>query len=165
MFSFRADIQRDFKDAEVYLMRYQQCMTRSMTLIRLHFVSTVKGLGQEVGRRMTDNSLSETTTQGLLYARFAALAPTLRPLVAELEQRISSSKNELTQILADCHNAWVSTRQALLGPKVYEEVGLMNPGASDLVELTSAGCSYLKQTCLDEFNLFKQIFLSGETQL
>jgi hypothetical protein len=33
------------------------------------------------------------------------------------------------------------------------------------VDLTRAGCSYLKQTCLDEFNLYKSFFLSGEQQL
>jgi hypothetical protein len=46
--------QRDFKDAELYLIRYQQCMTRSMTLIRLHFVSAVKALGMELGKRLAD---------------------------------------------------------------------------------------------------------------
>ena len=50
----RADHQRDFKDAEVYLLRYQQCMTRSMTLIKIFFVNTVKALGQEVARRIAD---------------------------------------------------------------------------------------------------------------
>ena len=45
---------RDFKDAEVYLLRYQQCMTRSMTLIKIHLVSALKSLGQEVGERLAD---------------------------------------------------------------------------------------------------------------
>lgn len=46
--------KRDFKDAEVYLLRYQQCMTRSMALIRLYFIGVIKNLGQEVGRRLAD---------------------------------------------------------------------------------------------------------------
>lgn len=49
-----ADNKRDFRDAELYRLRYQQCMTRSMTLIRLHFVATVKALSVEVGRRLAD---------------------------------------------------------------------------------------------------------------
>lgn len=89
----------------------------------------------------------------------------LRPLIAELEQRISTNKHELGQILADCHSAWVTTRQSLMGGRVAEEVGRLNPTKGDLVDLTRAGCSYLKQTCLDEFNLYKQFFLSGEQQL
>lgn len=30
---------------------------------------------------------------------------------------------------------------------------------------TRSGCSYLKNTSMDEFNLFKEFFLSGEPQL
>lgn len=140
-------------------------MTRSMTLIRLHFVAVVKALGVEVGRRVADKSLSETTTRGLLYNRFSSLSTSLRPLLAELEQRIGASKDELPQILADCHVAYVSVRQALMGPRVAEEIARLDPMHSELVDLTRAGCSYLKQTCQDEFELFKQFFLSGEAQL
>ncbi|BEI85442.1 hypothetical protein CcaverHIS002_0508430 [Cutaneotrichosporon cavernicola] len=156
---------RDFKDAELYLIRYQQCMTRSMTLIRLHFVAAIKALGMEIGRRVSDKSLSETVRRGLVYNRFSSLSASLRPLIAELEQRISANKDELPLILADCHTAYVSVRQALIGPRVAEEIARLDPMHSELVDLTRAGCSYLKQTCQDEFELFKQIFLSGEAQL
>jgi hypothetical protein len=48
----RRSLQRDFKDAELYLIRYQQCMTRSMTLIKIYFVNTIKSLGLEVGAKL-----------------------------------------------------------------------------------------------------------------
>ncbi|KAK8854795.1 hypothetical protein IAR55_003534 [Kwoniella newhampshirensis] len=156
---------RDFKDAELYLIRYQQCMTRSMTLIKFYFVGALKALGQEVGRRIGDKGLSETATQALIYTKFVSLSPSLRPLLAELEQRVSSNPDELTTLLTECHTAWVVTRQGLMGARVNEEIMRMNPTGSDLVDLTRSGCSYLKQTCLDEFNLFKHFFLSGEIQL
>jgi hypothetical protein len=47
-------VQRDFKDAELYLMRYQQCLTRSMTLIKIYFVNTIKITGQEVARKLSE---------------------------------------------------------------------------------------------------------------
>jgi hypothetical protein len=34
-----------------------------------------------------------------------------------------------------------------------------------VADKTRAGCSYLKQLCTDEFNLFKEFFNSGENQL
>ncbi|WOO83859.1 Conserved oligomeric Golgi complex subunit 3 [Vanrija pseudolonga] len=156
---------RDFKDAELYLIRYQQCMTRSMQLIRLHFVGTIKALGMDIGRRLLDKGLSETTTRGLLYTRFTSLSASLRPLLSELEQRVTTNKDDLPQILADCHAAFVTTRQALMSPRVAEEIAQLDPARSELVDLTRSGCYYLKQTCLDEFTLFKQFFLSGEAQL
>lgn len=154
-------------------------MTRSMQLIRLHFVGTIKALGMDIGRRLLDKvgfgiviqpadntqGLSETTTRGLLYTRFTSLSASLRPLLSELEQRVTTNKDDLPQILADCHAAFVTTRQALMSPRVAEEIAQLDPARSELVDLTRSGCYYLKQTCLDEFTLFKQFFLSGEAQL
>ncbi|WVQ74956.1 hypothetical protein IAR50_004564 [Cryptococcus sp. DSM 104548] len=156
---------RDFKDSEIYLLRYQQCMTRSMTLIKLYFVGTIKSLGQEVGKRLTDHSLSETATQALIYTKFTSLSTSLRPLLAELEQRVSTNPDELAPLLSECNAAYVSTRRNLMGGRVNEEIGRMNPNGSDLVDLTRAGCSYLKTTCMDEFLLYKHFFISGEAQL
>ncbi|WVR00004.1 hypothetical protein IAU59_007146 [Kwoniella sp. CBS 9459] len=156
---------RDFKDAELYLIRYQQCMTRSMTLIKLYFVAIVKALGQEVSKRLLDKSISETAAQALLYTKFISLSGPVRPLIAELEARVSHNPDELTPLLTECHTAWMQTRQSLLGGRVAEEVAGMDPLGSDLVDLTRSGCSYLKQTCMDEFQLFKHFFLSGESQL
>ncbi|WWC71562.1 uncharacterized protein I206_105520 [Kwoniella pini CBS 10737] len=156
---------RDFKDAELYLIRYQQCMTRSMTLIKLYFVSVVKALGQEIAKRLGDKGLSETAAQALLYTKFVSLSQPIRPLLAELEARVSSNPDEMAPLLSECHTAWITTRQSLMGGRVMSEVGAMDPNRSDLVDLTRAGCSYLKQTCLDEFNLFKYFFLSGEPML
>lgn len=44
--------QRDFKDAEIYIIRFQQCLTRSMTLIKMYFVSVVRTFANEVGDKM-----------------------------------------------------------------------------------------------------------------
>lgn len=43
---------RDFHDAEIYLIRFQQCLTRAMTLIKMYFVSVVRKLSSEVGDKM-----------------------------------------------------------------------------------------------------------------
>lgn len=134
-------------------MRYQQCMTRSMTLIKIFFVNTIKALGQEVGKRITDKvgrvfkgsrkvadsqGISETAIQALLYTKFASLSTSLRPLLAELEHRVRTTPNELSALMGECHSAWVSTRQALLGNRVSSEVARMEPMTSDLVDLVSA---------------------------
>lgn len=46
--------QRDYKDSELYILRYQQCLSRSMTMIKIHFVATVKALGADVGKRLAE---------------------------------------------------------------------------------------------------------------
>lgn len=49
--------QRNYKDAEIYLIRFQQCLTRSMTLIKMYFFSVIKSLSNEVSER-TGNKVS-----------------------------------------------------------------------------------------------------------
>lgn len=165
-------LQRDFKDAELYLIRYQQCMTRSMTLIKIYFVNTIRATGQEVAKRLydkvsliergrmihitpircrspptldpapfplinflTNQSLSETATQALLFPKFSSLSTSLRPLILELESRTTRANDELAPLLAECHSAWISSRLGLMSPKVAEEVGRLDPTKGELVDL------------------------------
>lgn len=46
--------QRYYKEAEVYLLRFQQCMTRAMTLIRMFFVGSLRALTADVSRRLLE---------------------------------------------------------------------------------------------------------------
>lgn len=82
--------------------------------------------------------VSETAIQALLYTKFASLSASLRPLLAELEHRVRATPNELSALIGECHSAWVSTRQALLGSRVNSEVARMEPMTSDLVDLVNA---------------------------
>ena len=80
-------------------------------------------------------SLSETASQALIYTKFVSLSTSLRPLLAELEQRVAFTPDELASLLQECHTAWVTTRQSLVGGRVSVEIGRMNPAGSDLVDL------------------------------
>lgn len=46
--------QRYYKEAEVYLLRFQQCMTRAMTLIRMFFVGSLRALTADVSRKLLE---------------------------------------------------------------------------------------------------------------
>lgn len=81
--------------------------------------------------------MSETASEALIYTKFAALSIALRPLLAELEHRVKITPNELSALLNECHTAWLSTRQQLMGGRVSDEVGRMDPSVSDLVDLVS----------------------------
>lgn len=62
-YSLLPALQRDFRDAEIYLIRYQQCMTRSMTLIKLYVVNALRSLAQEVQKRTSDTKVSVSWTR------------------------------------------------------------------------------------------------------
>ncbi|EPQ56850.1 Sec34-domain-containing protein [Gloeophyllum trabeum ATCC 11539] len=156
---------RHFKEAEIYLLRFQQCLTRAMTLIRMYFVGSLKALTADITKRISSQDVSTTAQTHLLYTRFRSLSPHLRPLLGELERRARAHPAELSALLGECHQAYFGARRGLLVPRMVEEMKGLDPGRTELVELTRAGCSYLKQLCIDEFELFRAFFNSGEDQL
>ncbi|KAI0633496.1 Sec34-domain-containing protein [Trametes polyzona] len=156
---------RHFKEAEIYLLRFQQCMTRAMTLIKMYFVGSLRALTADVSKRLSEKDVSTTAQMHLLYTRFQTVSGPLAPLLAELERRALAHPDELSALLAECHTAYFSARKSLLVGRLMEEIKGLDPSRTELVELTRAGCSYLKQLCTDEFNLFRAFFNSGEEQL
>ncbi|KAF9241866.1 Sec34-like family-domain-containing protein [Melanogaster broomeanus] len=147
---------RHYKEAEVYLLRFQQCMTRAMTLIKMFFIGSLRALTTDVFRRLSEKDVSATAQMHLLYTRFRSVAPQLTPLLGELERRAAAHPEELSALFA---------RKSLLVGLLMEEIRGLDPTHTELVELTNAGCSYLKQLCTDEFDLFREFFDSGEDQL
>ncbi|KAI0644707.1 Sec34-domain-containing protein [Trametes meyenii] len=156
---------RHFKEAEIYLLRFQQCMTRAMTLIKMYFVGSLRALTTDVSKRLSEKDVSTTAQMHLLYTRFQTVSGPLAPLLAELERRAQAHPDELSALLAECHTAYFSARKSLLVGRLMEEIKGLDPAHTELVELTRAGCSYLKQLCTDEFNLFRAFFNSGEEHL
>lgn len=62
--------------------------------------------------------------------------------MAELEDRSAANPDELRALLTECHTSYIATRQSLLGARVSNEVGRMNPRGSDLVDLVSRNYRY-----------------------
>ncbi|KAM0745864.1 Sec34-domain-containing protein [Meredithblackwellia eburnea MCA 4105] len=135
----------DFKDAPVYTIRFQQCLTRSMTLIKMYFVSTVKSLMVEVSDKMGGKELSPPVLHTLLYTKFSTVLsptpsssvpttttttaspprPSLRTLILELESR----KTTYGSLLEECYAVWFACRAQLVGGELRREVGRMHLGA------------------------------------
>ncbi|EGN97381.1 hypothetical protein SERLA73DRAFT_57800 [Serpula lacrymans var. lacrymans S7.3] len=156
---------RYFKEAEIYLLRFQQCMTRAMTLIKMYFVGSLRALTGDVSKRLFAKDVSLTAQMHLLYTRFRSITPQLAPLLGELERRAQVHPEDLSALLSECHTAYFSARKSLLVGRLTEEIKGLDPARTELVELTRTGCSYLKQLCTDEFDLYRELFNSGEVQL
>lgn len=67
-------VQRHFREAELYLLRFQQCMTRAMTLIKMFFVGSLRALTQDITRR-----LSEKVRPSPWASQYAVMHATLCP--------------------------------------------------------------------------------------
>ncbi|KAH9952658.1 hypothetical protein BGW80DRAFT_1567900 [Lactifluus volemus] len=129
---------RNSKEAEVYLLRFQQCMTRAMTLIKMYFVGSLRALTQDVSRRLFEQDVSDTAQMHLLYTRFTTVAGQLAPLLGEFERRAHSHPEELGALLSECHAAYFVARKNLLVSRLTEQIRGLDPTRTELVELTRA---------------------------
>jgi hypothetical protein len=125
----------------------------------------------------------------LLYTRFTTVAGQLAPLLGEFERRARTHPEELGALLSECHAAYFGARKSLLVARLTEQIRGLDPTRTELVELvrffssrcvprsrvvirperlslqTRSGCSYLKQLCTEEFDLYRAFFSSGKEQL
>ncbi|KIJ49534.1 hypothetical protein M422DRAFT_160832 [Sphaerobolus stellatus SS14] len=156
---------REFREAEIYLLRFQQCLTRAMTLIRMFFIGSLKALAADIYRRTVDKEISDTAHMHLLYSKFLTASYQVAPLLAELERRAELHPDEISSLLTECHTAYLSTRKSLLTARLIEDIKGLDPAHSELVELTRSGCTYMRQLCMDEFDLYRRFFSTGEDRL
>ncbi|KAH9957167.1 Sec34-like family-domain-containing protein [Lactifluus volemus] len=126
---------RNYKEAEVYLLRFQQCMTCAMTFIKMYFVGSLRALTQDVSRRLFEQDVTDTAQMHLLYTRFTTVAGQLAPLLGEFERRAHSHPEELGALLSECHGAYFGARKNLLVSRLTEQIRGLDPTRTELVEL------------------------------
>ncbi|KAG0310178.1 Golgi transport complex subunit 3, partial [Dissophora globulifera] len=157
-----------YKDSELYQMRFRQCMTRGMTLIKMHLITKLRALSTEVASRKPTlakgESLSSTVSTNLFYVKFRTIAPPLRTLVAELEKRCVSHK-EYNSLLSDCYNCYFAVRQQHLSPMIVSNIQAMGPSQQDKLKFARNGLAYLTSVCMEEYSLFYNFFNTGEAEL
>ncbi|KAJ3085200.1 Golgi transport complex subunit 3, partial [Quaeritorhiza haematococci] len=156
-----------YRDAELYQMKFRQCMTRGMTLIKMHFVNAIRTLFNDIREKLSvrpaGEPLNASVQTSLFYVKFRTQASKLRKLVAELETRCEGHREYLA-LHADCLNAYFSARRQILSPYIAIHVQNLSQGA-DTLTFARNGCAYIITLCSDEYNLFYQFFELGEEEL
>ncbi|KIM73172.1 hypothetical protein PILCRDRAFT_15481 [Piloderma croceum F 1598] len=103
----------------LYLLRFRQCMTQAMTLIKMYFVAS---LTADVSHRISEKGISQTAQRNLLYTRLRSVSTPLSPLLGELERRANAHPEELSALLVDCHSTYFGARKRLLVSRLVEEI-------------------------------------------
>ncbi|KAF9585557.1 Golgi transport complex subunit 3 [Lunasporangiospora selenospora] len=157
-----------YKDSELYQMRFRQCMTRGMTLIKMHMIAKLRALSVEVVSKKPilakGESIKPAMATALFYVKFRTVSPPLRTLVAELEKRCVSHK-EYNSLLNDCYNCYFSIRQQHLEPMIISKIQEMGPSQENKLQFARVGLAYLTSVCMDEYTLFYNFFNTGEDAL
>nr|KMM73117.1 hypothetical protein CPAG_09406 [Coccidioides posadasii RMSCC 3488] len=156
------------KEAETYRARYRLLLTRALTLIRGHFVSTLREISSGVSKRIADRQLNDTTMSALLYAKFRVGAADMKDIGLEIQKRAvppldpeQGAEAEYQSLLNELHSNFSATQGKLIIPLVRKRLNdIANaPSTSkDLVAFARTSISYIRGICLDEFDLWGQWF-------
>ncbi|KAL4873511.1 hypothetical protein BDV12DRAFT_79772 [Aspergillus spectabilis] len=155
-------------EAEVYRSRYRLLLTRALTLIRGHFVSSLREIYSSVSKKVADKQLNGAAMSALLYAKFRVGAPELKQISLEIQKRAVppldpdlGTEAEYQSLLNELHTNYAATRGKLVIPLVRKRLGeiAQSPSTSkDLVAFARASISYVRGVCLDEFDLWSEWF-------
>ncbi|RKP40204.1 Sec34-like family-domain-containing protein [Dimargaris cristalligena] len=151
-----------YKDAELYLMRFQQCLTRGMTLIKMYCVSTIRTLGADMAKKMVDTDSTAPRSlshfSAYIYVNFRKTATKLQPLIHELE--ISSEKHSDYQaLLSDCASVYTATRSQLLSVKCQADLShLANQKGGSLADAIRHTFTFMMDICQQEYQLYHKYF-------
>jgi len=112
-------------------MRFRQCMTRALTLVRVYFVNSLKAISNDINQRISGKQMNETTQSALLYAKFRSSAPPLKNVVGEIELR-SRDNEEYAALLNECYQAYFGVRLRLVTPIIMARMAEIS-GTKDIV--------------------------------
>lgn len=122
----------EYRDSELYLMRFRQCMTKGITLIKMYVVSTLKNLGYEVYKQVNTKDATLGKQMTMYYVKFKTIASTIKSLTVQVEKRCEGHK-EYQSLYEDMLQAYFQTRQQLLSPLISKKIQQLGPNDKDLL--------------------------------
>ena len=158
----------------MYQSRYRLLMTRGLTLIRVHFVGTLREIASDVSRRIADRQLNDTTNSALLYAKFRFGASELKEVAQEIRKRAvvpvgaePRAEAEYQNLMNELYTSYSATRGRLVIPlarKKIADIALSPSTSKDLVSFARSSIGYTRGVCSDEYELWREWF-EGEDGL
>uniref|UniRef100_A0A8C6W532 Conserved oligomeric Golgi complex subunit 3 n=1 Tax=Nannospalax galili TaxID=1026970 RepID=A0A8C6W532_NANGA len=158
-------VQPNFKDYPVYLLKFKQCLSKALHLMRTYTVNTLQTLTNQLIKRDPSSVPNADNAFTLFYVKFRAAAPKVRTLIEQIEQR-SEKIPEYQQLLNDIHQCYLDQREHLLGPSIACTVTeLTSQNNRDHCALVRSGCAFMVHVCQDEHQLYNEFFTKPTSKL
>lgn len=146
-------VNKNFKEIEIYQIRFKQCMVRSLTLIRNYVVNNFKNLANE----LNSSHISSVTLDALIYNKFENDCSKSKKLILEIYSR-AERDNEYLGLLNDCYSTYFRIRKPFLSNIVHKYISGYNGLNKSLVHYIQDQIQYFTNLSNKEFQLFKLIF-------
>ncbi|EGV97070.1 Conserved oligomeric Golgi complex subunit 3 [Cricetulus griseus] len=157
--------QPNFKDYPVYLLKFKQCLSKALHLMKTYTVNTLQTLTNQLLKRDPSSVPNADNAFTLFYVKFRAAAPKVRALIEQIEQR-SEKIPEYQHLLSDIHQCYLDQRELLLGPSIACTVTeLTSQNNRDHCALVRSGCAFMVHVCQDEHQLYNEFFTKPTSKL
>ncbi|OWK00962.1 COG3 [Cervus elaphus hippelaphus] len=138
----------NFKDYPVYLLKFKQCLSKALHLMKTYTVNTLQNLTNQLLKRDPSSVPNADNAFTLFYVKFRAAAPKVR------------------QLLTDIHQCYLDQRELLLGPSITCTVTeLTSQNNRDHCALIRSGCAFMVHVCQDEHQLYNEFFTKPTSKL
>ncbi|XP_028610074.1 conserved oligomeric Golgi complex subunit 3 isoform X1 [Grammomys surdaster] len=155
----------NFKDYPVYLLKFKQCLSKALHLMKTYTVNTLQTLTNQLLKRDPSSVPNADNAFTLFYVKFRAAAPKVRALIEQVEQR-SEKIPEYQHLLNDIHQCYLDQRELLLGPSIaYTVRELTSQNNRDHCALVRSGCAFMVHVCQDEHQLYNEFFTKPTSKL
>lgn len=169
------DRHPDFKEYEFYKIRYRQCTTRALTLIRTYLIEDLRSLNNKITEALTknqsDTSNSSLTMDIFLFNEFSDHIQEddfneyesfyqFPNLVGEIVKRIPNH-DEYQGLLDDILLQYFKMRLTFLSPYIWDKINQQKnqkESPEELVQYCQNNISFFKNIIEKEFNLFSKFF-------
>ncbi|KAJ2502209.1 Golgi transport complex subunit 3 [Coemansia sp. RSA 1972] len=135
----------DARDSELYAMRFAQCRSRALTLIKMHAQREFRRLGAQ-----------SNTSASAEHVRVRAAATRLRPLLVALQQRGCDIHTNAVQVLADVESSYFQMRRIWLHTHVPQSLQSIEKEHTDEAAVLRDWCAFVMGVCADEGRLYAE---------
>ncbi|KAI9597028.1 hypothetical protein BDF19DRAFT_420989 [Syncephalis fuscata] len=146
-----------YREAGAYLDKFIECRAKAGQLIRQHAIDAWMSMAREVARKLEAKTPSERQSESallpLLYVKFRASTPELRPLLEKLEQ-LALQDTTCEEALKACQESYLDIRQRLLGPLTDERLAIIDQPDVSLVEMALDSLTFVTTMGSEERSLY-----------
>lgn len=151
----------NYKDSEVYIIRYRQCMTRGLTLVRNYLIDYIKKRGEEAYAKTQGENLKSLSWDIILYSEYISElnkepeASSFSTLVGQIVRQ-SASHSEYKGLVSDVLSQYFKSRIQLVHQHVAHNRTVDD--SENLVLHSQKSISWYKKILEKEYNLFVKYF-------
>jgi hypothetical protein len=157
-----------YADAAAYALKFRQLQARALSALRAavgvvlrRAVAAAEEAAAEAAAAAGGTpTMPEGAATGVLYVRFRAAAPEVRPLLAYAEARAAAGAREYAALLGDVRALYAEARLALLQAWVAERIAACGADG-EACALARAGSAFLLALAAEEHALFDHFFPGG----